>query len=75
MEVYGAAPNRMKMKRRKAWEPLGELAFGSEAQYPLGGLAYWRRSRCEVLRTYPERPLGLRGEESRAEFIENERTR
>lgn len=33
----GAAPNRIRMKRRKAWVPLGELAGSSEAQYPSGG--------------------------------------
>jgi hypothetical protein len=30
----GAVPNRMKMKRRKAWEPVGELVNGSEAHIP-----------------------------------------
>ncbi len=37
MEVYGAAPNRTKVKRRKAWVPLGKLAFGGKAQYSSGG--------------------------------------
>ena len=27
----GAVPNRTKVKRRKAWEPVGELVNGSEA--------------------------------------------
>ncbi len=75
MEVYGAAPNRTKVKRRKAWDRLGKLAGSSDARYPLGGTTWWRRDWCEVLRSYPERPLGLRGEESRAVFIEYERTR
>jgi hypothetical protein len=39
VEVYGAAPNRAKAKRRKAMGPQGEQAFSSEAQYPPGGPA------------------------------------
>ena len=33
----GAVPNRMKMKRRKAWEPVGELVNGSEAHIRWSG--------------------------------------
>jgi hypothetical protein len=30
-KFIGAVPNRMKVKRRKAWEPVGKLVDGSEA--------------------------------------------
>jgi hypothetical protein len=39
VEVEGAVPSRAKAKRRKACDPLEELAPSSEAQYPLGGRA------------------------------------
>jgi hypothetical protein len=33
----GAMPNRMKVKRRKAWEPVGKLVDGSEAHIRRSG--------------------------------------
>ncbi len=33
----GAMPNRTKVKRRKAWEPVGELVNGSEAHIRWSG--------------------------------------
>jgi hypothetical protein len=33
----GAVPNRMKVKRRKAWEPEGELVDSSEAHIRWSG--------------------------------------
>ena len=33
----GAVPNRMKVKRRKAWEPVGKLVNGSEAHIRRSG--------------------------------------
>ena len=40
---------------------MGELANGSDAQTPPVLGAYWRRAWHEILRSYPERSLGLQG--------------
>jgi hypothetical protein len=59
VEVIGAWPFRAKAKRRKA-SRAGELASGSEAQYPSEFGVYWRRDGHEVCWSYPRRSAGFR---------------
>jgi hypothetical protein len=59
VEVIGAWPFRAKAKRRKA-SRAGELAGGSEAQYPSEFGVYWRRDGHEVCWSYPRRSAGFR---------------
>lgn len=54
MEVYGAAPNRAKAKRRKACNPQVSWPSAAKPDFRWAGSASWRRSWCDVPRYLPE---------------------
>ena len=73
MEAYGAVPNRTDSEAPTRRTSRGELADGSEAQYPLGGVRKGDGvgTRFRVL---TRGDLSASAAETRAVVVKNERT-